>query len=54
MKKLVYSQKKEKERRFKNLKEEIYKQEKLLLENKRKLEEKEKKNNSLNSENQVF
>lgn len=54
MKKLVYAQKKEKEKRFRNLKNEICRQEKLLLENKKKLEEREKKALYLNNENHVF
>ena len=54
MKKLVQAQKKEKERRFRNLKIEICKQEKSLLDNKKILEEKERKNNSLIIENQVI
>lgn len=53
MKKLVYTQKKEKEKRFQYLKNEICKQEKLLLENKKKLEEREKKALYISNENQV-
>ncbi len=54
MKKIVYAQKKEKEKRFYNLKNEICRQEKCLLENKKKLEEKEKKALKLNNENHVI
>ncbi len=54
MKRLVNEQKIEKEKRFKYLKNEICRQEKVLLENKKNLEEKEKKNNSLNNENIVY
>lgn len=53
MKKLVYAQKKEKEKRFRYLKNEICRQEKLLLENKKKLEEREKKAIYVSNENHV-
>ena len=53
MKNIINSQKREKEKRLKMLKDEIIKQEKVLLDNKKKLEEKEKRNSALNSENQL-
>jgi hypothetical protein len=53
MRNIIITQKREKEKRLKMLKEEIIKQEKILLENKKKLEEKEKKNLALNTENNV-
>lgn len=54
IKQIIHDQKKEKEKRLKFLKNEIIKQEKLLLDNKKILEEKEKRNLYLTTENQVL